>query len=197
MKVTAIRIENFRGIKQLELKLDEITVLIGENNSGKTAVLDALRLCLRDLGPRRVVFDALDFHLSSVDAEPSSAKPIRIEISFSEQKMGEWNDQLIRRLNREGILQVGEDGRNHVLLQVTCKYDSNSQDFAQEWSFLNPNRDPLTSVGPQALAGIQQEVSYYYLTALRDAARHFDASGPFWRPFLQNTQLAVEKKNGN
>ncbi len=194
MKVTAVRIENFRGIKQLELKLDEITVLIGENNSGKTAVLDALRLCLRDLSSRRVVFDALDFHLSNADAEPSSAEPIRIEISFSEQKMGEWNDQLIRRLNRDGILQVGDDGRNHVFLRVTCKYDSTSQDFAQEWSFLNLKRDPLTNVGPQALAGIQQEVFYCYLTALRDAAHHFDASGPFWRPFLQNTQLPVEKK---
>ena len=105
MRVTAILIENFRGIKQLELKFDEITVLIGENNSGKTAVLDALRLCLRDLGPWRVVFDALDFHLSDADAEPSSAEPIRIEISFSEQEMGEWNDQLIGRLLGMGFFR--------------------------------------------------------------------------------------------
>ena len=108
--------------------------------------------------------------------------------------MDEWNDQLIGRLNRDGILQVGDDGRNHVLLRVTCKYDSTSRDFAQDWSFLNLNRDPLTRVGPQALAGIQQEVPYFYLTALRDAARHFDASGPFWRPFLKDTQLPDEKK---
>ena len=46
MRVTALLMENFRGIRRLELDLDEITVLIGENNSGKTAVLDALRLCL-------------------------------------------------------------------------------------------------------------------------------------------------------
>ena len=104
MRVTAVRIENFRGIKQLKLELDETTVLIGENNSGKTAVLDALRLCLRDLGARRrTVFDTLDFHLPDADAEPSSAEPIQIEVLFSEQEMGEWNDQLIGRLNRDGI----------------------------------------------------------------------------------------------
>ena len=195
MRVTAIRIENFRGIKQLELELDETTVLIGENNSGKTAVLDALRLCLRDLGARRrTVFDTLDFHLPDADAEPSSAEPIQIEVLFSEQEMGEWNDQLIGRLNRDGILQVGDDERNHVLLRVTCKYDSTSRDFAQDWSFLNLNREPLTGVGSQALARIQQEVPYFYLTALRDAAHHFDASGPFWRPFLKDTQLPIEKK---
>ena len=195
MRVTAVRIENFRGIKQLELELDETTVLIGENNSGKTAVLDALRLCLRDLGARRrTVFDTLDFHLPDADAEPSSAEPIQIEVLFSEQEMGEWNDQLIGRLNRDGILQVGDDERNHVLLRVTCKYDSTSRDFAQDWSFLNLNREPLTGVGSQALARIQQEVPYFYLTALRDAAHHFDASGPFWRPFLKDTQLPIEKK---
>ena len=195
MRVTAVRIENFRGIKHLKLELDETTVLIGENNSGKTAVLDALRLCLRDLGSRRrTVFDTLDFHLPDTGAEPASAEPIQIEVSFSEQEMGEWNDQLVGRLNRDEILQVGDDGRNHVLLRVTCKYDSTSRDFAQEWSFLNLNRDPLTNVGPQALARIQQEVPYFYLTALRDAAHHFDASGPFWRPFLKDTQLPIEKK---
>ena len=195
MRVTAVRIENFRGIKRLELELDETTVLIGENNSGKTAVLAALGLCLRDLGSRRrTVFDTLDFHLPDADAEPSSAKPIQIEVSFSEQKMDEWNDQLVGRLNRDGILQVGDDGRNHVLLRVTCKYDSTSRDFAQDWSFLNLDRDTLPRVGSQVLTGIQQEVPYFYLTALRDAAHHFDANGPFWRPFLKDTQLPVEKK---
>ena len=93
MKITSIQIENFRGIKKLEIELGEITVLIGENNSGKTAVLDALRLCLRDLGPRRrVVFDALDFHLHDASAEPSTADPIQMEIEFSEQEKGEWSN---------------------------------------------------------------------------------------------------------
>ena len=39
MRVTTLRIENFRGIKRLDL--DELTVLIGKNNSGKIAAFDA------------------------------------------------------------------------------------------------------------------------------------------------------------
>ena len=42
---------------------------------------------------------------------------------------------------------------------------------------------------------LQNEVSYYYLAALRDAARHFDAKGAFWRPFLKESQLTTEKRN--
>lgn len=41
MRVTTLRIENFCGIKRLDLDLDELTVLIGENNIGKIPALDA------------------------------------------------------------------------------------------------------------------------------------------------------------
>ncbi len=41
MILRTFRIENFRGITKLELELDRTTVLIGENNTGKTSVLEA------------------------------------------------------------------------------------------------------------------------------------------------------------
>lgn len=195
MKITKVRIENFRGLKELELDLDKTTVLIGENNSGKTSVLDALRLCLRDLGPRRrVVFDGFDFHLKDGAAEPHSADPLRVEISFSEQSPGEWDEALVGRLSRQKILQVGTDGLNHVKLRVTCAYDPANRDFSQDWTFLNLDGRRLTAVPETALGTLQREVAFFYLTALRDAARHFDAKGPFWRPFLKDSQLSPEKK---
>ena len=42
MKLSEIRIENFRSIRLCHLVLDEITAVIGENNAGKTALLRAL-----------------------------------------------------------------------------------------------------------------------------------------------------------
>ncbi len=195
MKITKVRIENFRGLKEIEFDLDETTVLIGENNSGKTSVLDALRLCLRELGPRRrVVFDSFDFHLKDDAAEPHSAEPIKIEVHFSEQSKGEWNDALVGRLSRQKILQVDGDDRNRIALRVTCAYDPTNRDFAQDWSFLNLDGKPLTAVSETAIGTLQREISFFYLSALRDAARHFDAKGPFWRPFLKDSQLSDEKK---
>ena len=195
MRVTTLRIENFRGIKRLDLDLDELTVLIGENNTGKTTVLDALRICLRDLGPRRrIVFDALDFHLADAASEPATADPIRIEVTFSEQAVGEWSNALVGRLNRDGVLQVDDAGFHHVILRVTCEYDAASRDFAQDWSFLNLDRDPLPPVGERALSGLQREVSYFYLQALRNAQHHFGDKGPFWRPFLKDTHLPDAEK---
>lgn len=37
MKLRRFQIENFRGIIDLDLELGDTTVLIGENNTGKTA----------------------------------------------------------------------------------------------------------------------------------------------------------------
>ena len=195
MTITTVRIQNFRGIRSLDLELGRVAVLIGENNTGKTSVLDALKLCLRDLGPRRrVVFDPLDFHLPDSGAEPSSADPIQIEVTFSDRPDEEWDDELVGRLNRARVLQVDDEGRNHVRLRVTCQYDQATREFAQDWSFLDLKGDTLSRTRPGALTRLQEEVRYFYLTALRDATRHFDAKGPFWRPFLKDSQLSPDKK---
>ena len=194
MTITSVRIRNFRGIRDLHLELDDVTVLIGENNSGKTSVLDALKLCLHDLGPRRrVVFDALDFHLPDDRIDPSSAEPIQIDITFSEQESGQWDDDLTGRLERAGIRQV-DGNRGYVCLRVSCAYEPEDKEFTQKWFFLDPMGNPLRNVGSGALTQLQREVSYFYLSALRDAALHFDARGPFWRPFLRDSQLADDKK---
>ena len=51
MKVSRIRIQNFRGIQFAEFCLPDHVVLIGDNNTGKTTVLEALNLVL---GPDRL-----------------------------------------------------------------------------------------------------------------------------------------------
>jgi predicted ATP-binding protein involved in virulence len=47
MKIDTIQIENFRGIKCLELVLDpRFTLLVGDNGSGKTSILSAVSVAL-------------------------------------------------------------------------------------------------------------------------------------------------------
>ena len=68
MKITKINIENFRGIKCASLLLPKHGVLIGDNNTGKTTILEALDLVL---GPDRLnripVIDEHDFYQSYAD----------------------------------------------------------------------------------------------------------------------------------
>lgn len=196
MKLRHIHIQNFRGIKNLELDLDDLTVLIGENNVGKTAILHAIRICLRDLGPRRrVVFDTFDFHLKDVHAEPTEAEPIEISLTFAEDKAGDWDAARQRRLRGIVHLAGPESDQSAITLYVRCSYNPIERDFDQTWEFFNEKREPLQGKSEASLAILQREVAFYLLDALRDARRNFDAKGPFWRPFLKDNQLSTDKRS--
>jgi recombinational DNA repair ATPase RecF len=42
--ITQFRLENFKGHRDTPLALERFTVLVGDNGSGKTSVLEALQL---------------------------------------------------------------------------------------------------------------------------------------------------------
>ena len=74
-----MQIQNFRGVKSGELFPPKYAVLVGDNNCGKSTVLEAIDLCL---GPerlaRRPVVDEHDFYAGKyIDAEK---KPVEIKI---------------------------------------------------------------------------------------------------------------------
>ena len=62
MKIYAVSIENFRGISSANLVLPDHAVLIGDNNTGKSSVLEAIDLALGpDRLSRRPPVDEHDF----------------------------------------------------------------------------------------------------------------------------------------
>ena len=62
--IDTVRIAGFRGIRNVEISLPRVGVLIGTNNSGKTSVIKALQLALGDYS--RYLTDE-DFHIDSAD----------------------------------------------------------------------------------------------------------------------------------
>ena len=195
MQLRRLEIENFRGITKLDLAIGVTTVLIGENNTGKTAVLDALKLALRSIKTRRgCAFEEYDFHLPTPNAEPSDSPAISIRLTFREDQTSEWATQQVAKLNRARILQIDGDGRYLVILRVGARFDASSQDFVQDWEFQNEQGAVLTGLSDASLATLHSEVSYFYLSALRDASKQFDAKGPFWRPFLKESQLTPQRR---
>ena len=128
MLLTHVDIKNFRGIEELSFPIDDVCVLIGENNSGKSTILDALRLCLtRSFSRRGAVFEEYDYHLDNSSAEPSKSNPIEITLTFAESKEDEWPDEISQLLpNAE---QVDENQLRSVTLRVTSCFDTAINDF--------------------------------------------------------------------
>lgn len=75
MKLTKIEVHNFRSIKDIAIEVNPYSLIVGENNSGKTNLLSALRVFYEESGLK---FDTKrDFPKFSTDDKESW-----IELSF-------------------------------------------------------------------------------------------------------------------
>src|SRR5271154_3270399 len=111
MRITRLKIENFRSIKNLDIELGDATVLIGPNNAGKTAILDAVRNVLtRRWGQRGTGFTENDVHRPNEQGDPKILPPVTVEIVFEEPTAGNWHADMVAAL--EDIVALTPDGRN-------------------------------------------------------------------------------------
>lgn len=194
MKLTDLKIENFRGIHSLHLHLDDLTVLIGENNIGKSTVLEAIRLVLtRGFGTRRGgQFTEYDFHLKDATATPQTADPISITLHFAEEQESEWPDTVVQQMNE--VIQLDTDGLNHIWLQAKGVFQTESGTFETKWTFLNTSGVELVLKNATPLNLISRLVPLFFLSALRDASQEFGQRGQFWSGFLKSIQLPDDQR---
>lgn len=187
-----IQIRNFRGIRDLALILDDFCVLIGENNSGKSSVLDALKLCLtRSLTGKGTVFEEYDYHLEDASADPTKAQPIKITLTFAEREKNEWPDEVSQLLLEAE--QVNDDELRSITLQVTSSFDAVSNDYITDYNFLDLSGEPLIRAkDPRKVINLQKLVPTFYLASLRDAGQEFRARSQFWGPFVRALELDDE-----
>jgi putative ATP-dependent endonuclease of OLD family len=196
MFLANIRIRNFRGIQDLSLDLDELTVLIGSNNTGKTTILDALQFCLsRSLGRRGGVFSTYDYHLLNEAAQPQDAQAIEITVTFIERREGEWPDELIQVI--PNAIGIADDSLQTIVFRITSKYDTESGDFLADWEFLDPKGNPLDARARNNRypTELQRLAPVFYLAALRDAAQQFRAQSPFWGPFVRSLKMETAERD--
>jgi putative ATP-dependent endonuclease of the OLD family len=195
MRITRLRIENFRSIRHLDLELGDTTVFIGPNNAGKTAILDAVRIALtRRWGQRGTGFTEYDVHLASETDDPKASPGVAIELRAEETVAGEWPDALQQDLDE--IVQTDPvTGRSFISLRASCAWSAAEGSFQPTWAFLNAARAPL--VGQSArrtnLERFWQYLPAFYLGALRDAEDEFSARSQFWGRLLKAMEIPSDQ----
>ncbi len=185
MYIAEIRIENFRlfgaGNKALVLPLSPgLTALVGENDAGKTAVIDALRLVVgtRDQDLLRV--DPLDFHQPT--AGGPSADEIIIRLTFRGLTTAD------RGAFAEFLTYETVAGAINTALIVTwvakrnTKEGSSRRVLPPEWRTGAKGDGPLLDLGARSL------LTATYLRPLRDAERAMSSGrGSRLSQILQHT----------
>lgn len=190
MQLRKVIIENFRGLLKIELDLDKTTVLIGENNTGKTSILEAIRLCLgRTLSRRGAGFEDYDYYLPDKTAQPGQAGPLTLTFRFIEGQPNDWTDEIVEAL---GDVIVFSDELRAIILRVSSSFDEMTKDFITDWEFLDAGGNSLPPATKKNLNTLQQFCPVFYLTATREAVKDFSARSPFWAPFLRNPDIPAE-----
>lgn len=149
---------NFRGIENLTLNFNKgLNVLIGENNAGKSTIIDALRVCLSYGNQRREIYISLsDFHIDK-SAIREKMNDIEFHLHFHidiAEEVGWFND----------LLSVAEDGHQDLQLHFRYYLDKNNRVKYKVWGGTNEGQ----AIAPEVLFLIY----HVYLDALRDAEQY-------------------------
>lgn len=193
MKIKSLKIRNFRSVRSLDLHLGETTVLIGQNNAGKTAILDALRIALtRRWGQRGTGFTENDVHKPDEKGNPRTLPPVEIQLRMEEDAVGEWDADMVAAL--DDIIAMAPDGRNALTLRVTCAWSEEKEAFEPKWDFLDFVGNPLTGKATRAtnLTGFFGYLPLFWLGALRDAADEFTPRSGYWGRLLRDVKIPEE-----
>lgn len=162
MYITNLKIRNFRAIENLELNLNKgLNVFIGENNSGKTAVIDLLRLVF-DKGnyPNNIYWKESDFRVYN---SSDYYEPIEFDIIFNVD-----DKQELFWFNSLHVVDFDDDGNriNHLEIhgRVSLVNSNGNKKFKRVfWA----GKDEQNQISWE----IWNALNYIYLSPLRDVNR--------------------------
>lgn len=188
MKLREVQIQGFRTLDRISIPLDDITVFIGENNSGKTAILDAIRLILTPGTLREKSFRAYDYRLANPSDSPYGETPIQITLHFHEDQTNDWHEDIIRSL--AGVVQLDDPKLRiySIHLRVHSFFDKQIRRHDMKWEFLNAKGEVLKH-GPDAVEKFLLYVPAFYLSALRDAVRAFATDSELWGRLIRSISM--------
>jgi putative ATP-dependent endonuclease of OLD family len=197
MKIHSVTIENFRGIRAATLVLPDHAILIGDNNAGKSSVLEAIDLVL---GPdrlnRRPPVDEHDFYQGKYRAEipdaddegnggddaapPVEAPKIRVEVAIANlslEQQARFGGQVEWLKTSAGVFYdepdpAGVDADDIVAaLRVTFigEYDAEEDDFIGNTYFTRTLSEEETPT-PFSKKD-KQHCGFLFLRSLRTGSR--------------------------
>lgn len=173
MKLQTIRLSNFQsfGAAPTEIRLEEITYLIGPNGSGKTAALQGLcRLFAFDQSLRRILRS--DFHVPFDEEEAPTERQLWIEADFlfSETGEDEDNSTVAPHFGHMRLDEFDGTPRVRFRLNATMGLDGDIEESMLYVLDINADGSPLTTA--QVPRSERNHIHVHYLPARRDPADH-------------------------
>ena len=167
MLLRSVRLQNFRGVKSARISLDPTTVLIGENDCGRTSILEAVALALGwNSGDCEFRFQPSHFPLAYArgsETDASQRVHISITLEFRETTPGEWHGEAFDLLRR---CLPGAARDRRFWLEVTHEAET-------RWLFGSAQDKPLVN-DPAMLAWLRGRMPVFWMREGMVAASQAD-----------------------
>lgn len=197
VRITDVRVSNFRSLHSIEVRLDDLTVLVGANNAGKTSFLDALYAAI---GSGRRTLGQDDIRLAPSEALPPKDRVVTIDVKA--RPVGD--DGVIldafpigsfwTQLWGTGIALDSSDSHEFMAFRTTLSWSVVQGDYVLKRNFLkewSPTKEWLASaVLDQRVSTTQLEpIGLHYIDAKRDIDDDLRKQGSFWRRLTDDLGL--------
>lgn len=181
MRISKIHIENFRCLKTFTFSPKPGTnVLIGENNTGKSALLQALD---RALGRGTPLFDLEDFFASGPNIAPQD--PIRIDLEISPAPLPNFSDAF----SAEFVEEIDFKGTSPFLtFRTEATYDATDGRTRIDYYSVKVDGSTRRLQGRKRFA-LRGYLPFYLADAFRDTIRELRSRRGFWGRLLDSIQL--------
>jgi putative ATP-dependent endonuclease of OLD family len=196
IQVVEVRIRNFRSLRQVDVELDNLTVLIGENNSGKTSFLEALHIAI-GLGRRNILRD--DVYLALNETSVPKDRIVTIDILIrpvdNQSAISEKFSEFWLLLWGNGISQ-DDDDNDFVGIRTQAKWDNDQREYITKREFLknweiDPNQwdKSQSKENAEVYAKYIEPFALYLMDAKRDIQDELSNRSSFWNRLISDFNL--------
>ena len=191
MFLREIKIKNFRSLKDVSILLDDQTVLIGENNAGKTALLDAVRMALSKTTGRNP-YDEYDYYMDQNIASPKDSDGISVILRFEEKVAEEWDGYVMDTFGEVIQYMNDEDEKGSIIIHSYSVFNNATADYEYKTVFLNNLYEELPAKTQNKLNSFLRLTPVFYLQALRDIKETFSSKSALWGRFIKKASIPAE-----
>ncbi len=200
IKITDVRVSNFRALKNVEMSLGDLTIILGANNAGKTSFLDALYAAI---GAGRKLLGQDDVRLEGGEALPPKERVVTVDVRIrpleEDGKIAAnfpagsfWTN-----LWGTGIKQeMDGDFDEFVGIRTTLAWSHSKGDYLIERRFLKEWKvfgdwlaTPVDETSKVNAAQIEP-LALHYIDAKRDLEDDIRKQGSFWRRMTEDLGLS-------
>ena len=197
--IVAARVRDFRSLANIEVELNDLTVLIGANNAGKTSFLDAL---FSAIGAGRKSLGVDDVRLATGESVAPKTREVIIDLMIrpvgTDGKVIDSYPAGSYWTNLWGTTGIASDDalNDFTGIRTTLKWSDIRGEhvverrFLKEWKAFVDWTTAATQDRPIGAAALEP-LALHYVDAKRDLDEDLRKPGSFWRRLTEDLGLSA------